>query len=99
MQDLAIKAKFEPQIPRFSFLMKYIDKKYLLDLFCFRLGLPIDETNSLWVVGAIPLWSRQLSDSLPFPKCSRLLERERDIDEPCKSPKQKKRKQKLVQNQ
>lgn len=58
-----------------------------LDLFCLRLGLPIDAANSLWLAGPIPFRSLQLSDSLPLPRCSRLLDLERDMDEPCKQSK------------
>lgn len=58
-----------------------------LDLFCLRLGLPTEAANSLGLGGPIPFRSLQLSDSLPLPKCSRLLDLERDIDEPCKQSK------------
>ena len=58
-----------------------------LDLFCLRLGLPIEVANSPWLVDPIPFRSLQLSDSLPLPKCSRLLDLERDIDEPYKQSK------------
>lgn len=58
-----------------------------LDLFCLRLGLPIEAANSLWLAGPIPFRSLQLSDSLPLPRCSRLLDLERDIDEPWKQSK------------
>lgn len=58
-----------------------------LDLFCLRLGLPIEAANSLWLAGPIPFRSLQLSDSLPLPKCSRLLDLERDTDEPCQQGK------------
>lgn len=58
-----------------------------LDLFCLRLGLPIEAANSLGLVCPIPFRSLQLSDSPPLPKCSRLLDLERDTDEPCRQSK------------
>lgn len=41
-------------------------------------------------MGPIPFRSRQLSDSLPLARCSRLLDLERDKEEPCKEPKPEK---------
>lgn len=54
------------------------------DLFCFLFGLLTAEGNSAWLGSPLPVpfLSRQLSESLPFPTPSRLLDRDKDSGEP-----------------
>lgn len=57
---------------------------YWPDLFCFLFGLLTAEGNSAWLGRPLPVpfRSRQLSESLPFPMPSRLLDRDKDSGEP-----------------
>lgn len=54
-------------------------------MFCFLFGLLTAEANSVWLARPllVPFLSRQLSESLPFPTPSRLLDRDNDSGEPC----------------
>lgn len=54
------------------------------DLFCFLFGLLTAEGNSGWPGRPLPVpfLSRQLSESLPLPTPSRLLDRDKDSGDP-----------------
>lgn len=60
------------------------------DLFCFLFGLLTAEGNSAWLARPllVPFLSRQLSESLPFPTPSRLLDRDKASGEPWEGKKE-----------
>lgn len=60
------------------------------DLFCFLFGLVTVEGNSVWLDRPLPapFRSLQLSESLPFPMPSRLLDRDKDRGDPWEKSKE-----------